>query len=346
MERWSGRVALVTGGGGGIGSAICRLLAQNGMKVVAADLRLSDAQKLAVETGGEIHPIQCDVTKEEDIIRVMQWIQDNLGGADVLVNCAGVAHRMNIADLDTAKCHQLFDVNVIGLLLCTREVLANMKQRGVDDGHIFNINSALGQRIVSMPKMFIYQATKHAVTVLTEGLREELRDIKSKIKITSLSPGLVHTDLPVHDGTFTSEQNAQYFTENPCLEPESIAKALLYALATPPLVQELSKESKGEIHAQKCDVTKEEDVIQLVRWTRENLGGVHVLVNNAGVYVDNPIVESRIARGHTKEESDKFYNSIICLESEDVANALLYALASPPHVQVHELTILPVQQAG
>ncbi|KAF4523701.1 hypothetical protein B566_EDAN011565 [Ephemera danica] len=250
MERWRGRVAIVTGASAGIGTAIAKMLAEQGMKVVATARRLDRLQKLSKESKGEIHAQKCDVTKEEDVIQLVRWTRENLGGVHVLVNNAGVYADNPIVEIDTEKYHSVFNTNVFGLVTLTREALKDMRERGVDDGHIFHINSISGQRMIDVPPLnYVYSASKHAVTVLTEGLRRELRDLKTKIRVTSISPGYVRTEI-------------------------------------------------------------------------------------------------YIAEGHTKEESDKFYDSIICLESEDVANALLYALASPPHVQVHEITILPVQQDG
>ena len=85
----------------------------------------------------------------------------------------------------------MFDVNVLALSIVTRESVALMRSTDVDNGHIVNINSMSGHRVVSN---YMYASTKFAVTALTEGLRRELRDIKSHIRSTSISPGLVETE--------------------------------------------------------------------------------------------------------------------------------------------------------
>ena len=84
-----------------------------------------------------------------------------------------------------------FDVNVMGLSICTREAVQLMRESGVDDGHIINVNSVLGHKVVNMGN--IYTATKYAVTALTEGLRQELLEAKTHIRSTSISPGHVET---------------------------------------------------------------------------------------------------------------------------------------------------------
>ncbi|KAF4529978.1 hypothetical protein B566_EDAN015747, partial [Ephemera danica] len=176
MERWVGRVALVTGASAGIGNAITRALVEKGMRVVAT--LVTELQHCK----GEIYVLQCDVTEEADVVRVVKWTRENLGGTDVLVNNAGIYFRDKLTSIDTGRMKKLFNVNVFGLCLFTREVVKDMRERGVDDGHIFHLNSDSGQSISSNTEGLLYGSTKHAVTVLTEGLRRELRDLKTKIK--------------------------------------------------------------------------------------------------------------------------------------------------------------------
>jgi len=86
----------------------------------------------------------------------------------------------------------MFDVNVIGMSICTREAVKLMKDAGVDDGHVVNLNSIVGHFVG--PRLKAYSATKYAVTALTEGLRQELCQEKSHIRTTSISPGFVKTE--------------------------------------------------------------------------------------------------------------------------------------------------------
>lgn len=85
----------------------------------------------------------------------------------------------------------MLDVNVLALSIVTREAVSLMRKSGADDGHLININSMSGHRITSL---HMYSATKFAVTALTEGLRRELREVNSRIRSTSISPGLVETE--------------------------------------------------------------------------------------------------------------------------------------------------------
>ncbi|XP_063220370.1 dehydrogenase/reductase SDR family member 11-like isoform X2 [Bacillus rossius redtenbacheri] len=187
MERWSGRVAVVTGASAGIGAAIAQLLVKRGLRVVGLARRADNIQALAdslKDAPGKLYAVKADLSKEEDIMVAFQWVKDNLGGVDLLVNNAAVAHNNNLADGKTEQWRQLLEVNLLALSICTREALQSMKERSVDDGHIVHINSVAGHSVVDFPGIAFYSATKHGVTALTEGLRKELACLKSGIRVT------------------------------------------------------------------------------------------------------------------------------------------------------------------
>ncbi|XP_023727650.1 farnesol dehydrogenase [Cryptotermes secundus] len=240
MERWAGRVAVVTGASSGIGAAIVQELVKKGLKVVGLARRIDRLQGSSSELqglAGELHPIQCDITKEQDILAAFSWIKKHIGGVDVMINNAGVAHQSFLSDGETSEWRHMLDVNVLGLSICTREAIRSMKEREVADGHVLHINSISGHGLPqSAAMLYMYGASKHAVTALTEGLRRELVKSNSKIRVTSLSPGLVRTEImdAGHMRTFTSRD---VFSGNPCLDPQDIADAVLYVLGTPPHVQ-------------------------------------------------------------------------------------------------------------
>ncbi|KAJ8931745.1 hypothetical protein NQ314_015277 [Rhamnusium bicolor] len=120
-------------------------------------------------------------------------------------------------------------LNVIGLSIATREAVKDMKANNVD-GHIIHINSILGHQIPSIPGLNIYPATKYAVTALAETLRLELNSLKLKIKITSLSPGLVDTEFIPPE---IRQMRKKLYEENLIIEPENIADGVIYVLSTP-----------------------------------------------------------------------------------------------------------------
>ncbi|XP_069683498.1 farnesol dehydrogenase-like [Periplaneta americana] len=236
MERWSGRVAVVTGASSGIGAAIAQELVKKGLKVAGLARRVERVQDLAnslKSAPGKLYPIKCDVTKQEEVKEAFKWVKDNLGGTDILVNNAGVCSINTLADGPVENWRKIYDLNVLALSMCTKEALQSMKEKGVDDGHIIHINSIGGHNILDGVAM--YCSSKHAVTALTEGLRRELVNQKSKIRVTSLSPGGVRTEIGEASG-FKPEV-LEAFKDNPILESEDIADAVLYVLGTPPHVQ-------------------------------------------------------------------------------------------------------------
>lgn len=138
------------------------------------------AQEL-ISAKGKFHPVQVDMTKEEDILRGFQWTKENVGPVHILVNNAGLATTGTLLDGETAEWKNVLDVNVLGLCIATREATRVMRQEGID-GHVVHINSVFGHKAVGVYN--VYSATKHAVGALTETLRQELNAAGSKIKIT------------------------------------------------------------------------------------------------------------------------------------------------------------------
>lgn len=245
MERWAGRVAVVTGASAGIGAAIAVALVNHGMKVVGIARRVEKVEKLKNELKGEpriLYPLKADVSKEDDVFSAFQWIKKNLGGVDVLVNNAGIAGNSTLHDGPVSKWREVLDLNVLGLSLCTKEALQSMKERGVDDGHIIHISSINGHGVPQHSLEFglmMYTATKNGVNVLTEGLRRELVDRKSKIRVTAISPGMVYTDIMVASGhkLAPGETVDDIYKNIPHLKAKDIADSVTYVLGTPPHVQ-------------------------------------------------------------------------------------------------------------
>ncbi|XP_046431814.1 farnesol dehydrogenase-like [Neodiprion fabricii] len=238
MNRWIGKVALVTGASAGIGAATVEALVREGLKVVGIARRVENIEKLREELKneeGELYARKCDVSKEEEILAVFEWIEENLGGVDVLVNNAGLMHAASLTDGDTEGFRRLLDVNVLAVAVCTREAVKSMKARHVD-GHIFNINSVLGHYVfTASDRWSLYPSTKFAVTAMTEVTRKELIMANTKIKITSISPGFVKTELV----TVASSESCykEMLSINPSLNPEDVTSAIIYALGTPAHVQ-------------------------------------------------------------------------------------------------------------
>ncbi|XP_069683496.1 farnesol dehydrogenase-like [Periplaneta americana] len=236
MERWSGRVAVVTGASAGIGAAIAQELVKKGLKVVGLARRVERVQELEKSlksAPGKLYSRKCDVTKEEEVKEAFKWVKDNLGGTDILINNAGVASLNSLSGGPVENWRKIYDLNVLALSMCTKEALQSMKEKGVDDGHIIHINSVAGHKVIEQLSM--YSSSKHAVTALTEGLRRELVNQKSKIRVTSVSPGAVRTEFGLAAGA--TPEMLEAYKDIPILESEDVADAVLYVLGTPPHVQ-------------------------------------------------------------------------------------------------------------
>ncbi|XP_072041943.1 dehydrogenase/reductase SDR family member 11-like isoform X2 [Amphiura filiformis] len=239
-DRWVGRVALVTGASAGIGAAIAKRFAQLGLKVVGCARNIDKIKTLEDElqkskASGSVHAIKCDVSQETEVLSMFKEIKEKYGGVDVCVNNAGLNHATSIIDGKTEDWKHIFDVNVLGLSICTREAVKSMRERNVDDGHIIHLNSTLGHWVLPISTIHLYSASKHAVTALTEGLRQELREIKSHIRVTSISPGLIKTEFAPR--ALGQEAADGLYAAIPWLEADDIADAVVYALQAPPHVQ-------------------------------------------------------------------------------------------------------------
>ncbi|XP_055604140.1 farnesol dehydrogenase-like [Uranotaenia lowii] len=199
MDWWIGKVVVVTGASSGIGASVAKQLARDGMIMVgmARRVHLIEALKseLSAEAAARFYAIRCDVTKESDILDAFQFIENILGGVDVMINNAGITVDPDVLEAGNGdSLRQIVETNVIGLILGSREAYRSMKARGVA-GHIINIGSVLGRRVSGFQRTLFYSVTKFAVRGVTEAIRIELRNNNYKVKVSSISPGIVRTPL-------------------------------------------------------------------------------------------------------------------------------------------------------
>ena len=244
MERWTGKVAVVTGASAGIGAAIAKQLVQNGMVVAGLARRVEKIKELAQaleECTGKLYPVECDVSKEESIVAAFAWVQENLGPVNVLVNNAGMTKESSLIDGNLEDWRTVFDVNVFGLCLCTKEAVRMMREAG-GEGVIINVNSLAAERVPFIPGFSVYPASKRAITALAQTLRHELTG--TQIRVTGISPGLVATELMKSYSTYSEEALASF----PTLDPEDVAAAAVYILTNGPhvVVQDIVLRPLGE----------------------------------------------------------------------------------------------------
>jgi NADP-dependent 3-hydroxy acid dehydrogenase YdfG len=232
----AGKAALVTGASSGIGRAVALKLAFAKMKVAVAARRARKLEELAAaitSAGAESLPVTVDLRDEDQLRAAIAGVTRQFGGIDVLVNAAGLGHPAPLTRGEPALFRDMLEVNVLALAVATREVIVGMRKRGVK-GHIVHISSMSAHRVQTGSGM--YAATKHAVKALTEGLRLELRESVSPIRVTSISPA--DTDTGFFAAMYRSEKEAA--AHRPAyrmLDPEDVAEAVFYALTAPPHVE-------------------------------------------------------------------------------------------------------------
>jgi len=192
MFRLDGLIAVVTGGGQGIGEAVCRRLASAGATVGVFDMARESAQHVADDIQGV--PLVGDITKEADVERVFAEMVSKAGKVDIIVNNAGVASRKgrDVPIWETVRddWEFVFNINVTGLVLCIKAAMPGMIVRKF--GRVINIASIAGKE--GNPKMGPYSASKAAVICLTKSLAKELIG-KGDICVNSIAPAVIQTSI-------------------------------------------------------------------------------------------------------------------------------------------------------
>lgn len=242
MERWRGKVALVTGASVGIGAAVARHLAGLGVNVVGCARNLDMLNEVGAsiaksEKAATFTPIQCDVRDERAVLNVFDLIRAKYGRLDICVNNAGLAQLASLTEGDTEAWRLMLEVNVLGLSIVARESVRLMNEAQVGEGHIFNIGSLAGHRIPGDPATHFYSATKFAVRSLTEGLRRELRAQHRPIRVTLISPGIVETEFLPRFKQQSVDQAKEAFASMPAIQAPDIARIIENALALPAHVE-------------------------------------------------------------------------------------------------------------
>jgi 3-oxoacyl-[acyl-carrier protein] reductase len=190
-SKLQGKVAVVTGASKGIGAAIAAHLADAGASVVVNySSSRAGADRVVAEIerkGGMAIAVQGDVSKEQDAVRLLDETVTKFGRVDILVNNAGVYEMKQLEDITAEHFHRQYDVNVLGLLLATREAV---KRMGEDGGSIVNISSTVSTMMP--PNASVYAGTKGAVDVITGALAKELGP--RGIRVNAVNPGLIETE--------------------------------------------------------------------------------------------------------------------------------------------------------
>jgi len=229
------KVVIVTGGGRGIGAAICRLAAQKGWSVcvnyrsdkLSAENVVHDIE----EAGGIAVALQADVSNEDEVVKLFSDTSEELGQLSALVNNAGIITPLaKLETFDANRLRKLFDTNIVGSFLCAREAVKRMSlAHGGKGGSIVNLSSAAAR--IGSPNEFIdYAASKGAIDTMTLGLSKEVAE--EGIRVNAVRPGLIETGMHADCGDENRPERMKPFI--PMKRPgsaEEVAKSVLWLMS-------------------------------------------------------------------------------------------------------------------
>jgi 3-oxoacyl-[acyl-carrier protein] reductase len=220
MNSLTGKTALITGAGRGIGRATAIALAKEGVHIGMIGLSMDNLEKVSAELvqyGVTVSAATADVSDLASVTNAVEHIKSDLGSIDILINNAGIAKFGGFLDLSPEEWEEIIKVNLMGVYNVTRAVLPEMIERKTGD--IINISSSAGQRGAAVTSA--YSASKFAVLGLTEALMLEVR--KHNIRVTALTPSTVATDLAF-------ETNLIAENRDNLMQPEDLAEMIVSQL--------------------------------------------------------------------------------------------------------------------
>lgn len=201
-KKFAGKVAVVTGASKGIGAAIALQLAEEGATVVVNYSSDKEGAARVVttikENGGKALAVQANLTKQADIHHLFNEAKKAFGPLDILVNNAGIYELLPLEEVTEEHFHKQFNLNVLGLILATREAMQHFHGNG---GSIINISSLAAT--LTPPNSVVYSATKAAVNAITKTLAKELAP--RKIRVNCINPGMIETEGLVTSGLDSGE---------------------------------------------------------------------------------------------------------------------------------------------
>lgn len=233
MIMLKNKIVFITGASSGIGAACANYFAKAGAKLLLCARRMdvlnNIAAQLQSEHGIEVHTFKLDVGQHAAVKEALTALPEKWQKVDVLLNNAGLAAGLDtIQEANVQDWEDMIDTNVKGLLYVTREVLPQMVAR--NSGHIINIGSIAGHE--TYPKGAVYCATKHAVNVLSKGLRMDLSG--TKIRVSTVDPGAVETNFSAVRFKGDAKRAAAVYEGMDALTPNDVADAVLYCATRPP----------------------------------------------------------------------------------------------------------------
>ena len=228
MQNIENKVVVITGASSGLGEATARELARDGAKLVLGARRLDRLEALAKDIGLDTRAVvKTDVTRADDVKALVERTVELHGRVDVIVNNAGIMPQSSLDRLRIDEWDQMIDVNIKGVLYGIAAVLPHMTRQ--KSGHIINVSSVAGHKVRAGGA--VYSATKHAVRVISEGLRQEVKPYN--IRTTIISPGAVESELPDSSTEADVREAMRAFYAENAIPADAFARAVVYAMSQP-----------------------------------------------------------------------------------------------------------------
>jgi NADP-dependent 3-hydroxy acid dehydrogenase YdfG len=234
MKDFKNKICVVTGAGSGIGAACAQALAAEGAYVVMTDIRsdmLETVHKKIVEAGGRGETHIVDVSDRDAMFALADKVDKAHGGADLILNNAGVAHSATVAEMTMDNFNWIMDIDFWGVVYGTQAFLPHFLKRG--SGHVANVSSIFG--LIGVPTQSAYNAAKYGVLGFSEALRHEM--VEHNVGVTVIHPGGINTNIVRHarmsqgpNAEAEHEQAIIKFQELTMTQPDKAAQIILKAI--------------------------------------------------------------------------------------------------------------------
>ncbi len=229
MSYFTGRVAVVTGAGSGIGRALAVDLAKRGAKIAISDVDtagLAETETLARRHSAEVRSDHLDVTERDAVLAYADAVAEHFGQVNLIVNNAGIAFTGDIEEMDFKDLERVTDVDYWGVVNGTKAFLPHLIASG--DGHVVNVSSVFG--LISVPSQGAYNAAKFATRGFTEALRMEMIAKRRPVSVTCVHPGGIKTNIARSAGQSAGRDHdalASSFDRIARTSPEKAAAVIL-----------------------------------------------------------------------------------------------------------------------
>lgn len=231
MRQFKDKICVITGAASGIGAACAHAMASQGAVIVGTDLRadmLAETKASVEAEGGKMHTYLVDVADRDAMFDLAAEVEKNHGGADLILNNAGVAFGASVAEMQLDDLKWLMDVNFWGVVNGTQAFLPHLIKK--NSGHVANVSSIFG--LISVPTQSGYNAAKYAVLGFTDALRHEMRG--TDIGVSTIHPGGINTNIVRHarlpqgpEAEIEREEAIERFAQFTMTQPDGAAKVII-----------------------------------------------------------------------------------------------------------------------